>query len=603
MFVNQFRVENYSSFDDSGWIELDPKFNLFIGQNNSGKSALIKAFHYPLADNPHKNGLVFRGGALKRPKISYDVRITVGELFSRFRDFGDLPNFPCGDGGRAAQAQMQELFSEPENVIQMEFERQPGQDTVPRQGASIPSFRFEQNQVVYRYAPLASGGVSLEGRVSNPDNLAKLFTGPSSESFFYFDAQRLNLARSPLGAQQRLAPNASNLASVLAYLQGSRRPVFDAIEGHVVDILAGIDGITVTPRSDAFEILVWPDRDARYEELAFSLDESGTGVGQLLAIITAVATSEESVILIDEINSFLHPSAVKRLLALLRSEYGRHQYIISSHSSDAIASSNAERLYIVAKQGFRSYVAPVSLEDAAQAREVAGALGFSMMDVFGHDRLIWVEGPTEELCFQHLARRLDIVSEPGLGFASVSSTDGFSKSGESRSAADIYDRAAKTLAPLLRGMAFGLDRERLSDEAVAKLQKSKRKLRFLPRRCLECYLLDPEAISHVLSELDNRHHTPDAVRQAFEVGSLNEYGASSQWNGDIGNLDWLKRVDGARLLSRTFNVLTETRVEYRKTRDGISILNRILDENGEQLQELIAFVKSLIAIAQRDSAP
>jgi hypothetical protein len=155
-------------------------------------------------------------------------------------------------------------------------------------------------------------------------------------------------------------------------------------------------------------------------------------------------------------------------------------------------------------------------------------------------------------------------------------------------------------------MAFGLDRERLSDAEVARLEKSKRKLRFLPRRCLECYLIDAAAIAKVVSDLDEINHSEDEVEVALRaVGGEAKYGAPTQWNEDLSHFPWLKRVDGAKLLSDIFSSVTNHRVEFRKTRDSISILKIISDREIEDtgIKELADFVEKLVEIAQRDTRP
>ncbi|QDZ08493.1 AAA family ATPase [Sphingomonas panacisoli] len=446
-------------------------------------------------------------------------------------------------------------------------------------------------------------GAQISSRVGGPDNLAQLFSGQASENFFYFDAQRLNVGRGPWESPERLLSNARNLPTVLAHLQGARRPVFDLIERLAIDVLGGIDRITVARRQNDDEILIWPERSATYEELAFGLNESGTGVGQLLAIITALVTSDQAVMVIDEINSFLHPAAVKKLINLLRSEYSHHQYIISTHSADVIGSCNAEKIYIVKREGFKSTVSSISLKEARDAKEVSSILGFSMMDVFGHERLVWVEGPTEEVCFPYIARRSDLLSRSEIGFAPVFATDAFSGRSASRSATEVYESAGKRLAPLLKGMAFALDRERLSDGEVARLERSRRKLRFLPRRCFECYLIHVPSIIEVLEELDGRPVNRDAVAEALMAGREDRFGASRQWNGDLMNAAWLKRVDAAKLLEHVFSSVTEKRVEYRKTRDGISLLKKIAEQSPDSLSELEDFVKKIVEIALRDTPP
>lgn len=602
MWVSRYKVENLSSFRDSGWIDLEPGFNLLIGQNNSGKSALLKAFHAPLPNNPHKNASAFRGTDLRNPRVEFEIAITVNELRERFRTLGITPTFPAGEGEREQSQSITNLLADPSNLLQLRFERTAGNQTTSLGGAALDGFRHPTNPSYYNVV-FNENRPKIESRGMSSDNLWSIFKTEGSGSYFYFDAQRLNVSKSGLDSPHRLHPNARNLPAVLAFLQGSRKPLFDLIESHVLDIIPGIARVTVTPVNNEFEILIWPERDSMYEELAFSLEESGTGVGQLIAIITAVVTSDQSIILVDEINSFLHPSSVKKLLSLFRSDYSHHQYIISTHSADVISGSDAERIYLVSKAGFESSVSKVSLEDAAHAREIASTLGFSMMDVFGHDRIIWVEGPTEEICFQYQARHLGVLKSAGVGFASVASTDAFSGRGYGRSVAEIYERAGKRLSPLLRGMAFGLDRERLSDDAVAKLERSHRKLRFLPRRCIECYLLDTRAIAAVLSELDDRDHLEPSVLEALNIGGDREFGAPSQWNSDLKHAPWLKRVDAAKLLHAVFQRVTESRVEYRKTRDAISLLKWINENNPEGLSELYDFLRKLFEIAQRDTPP
>ena len=40
----RFRVQNFRNIDDSGWIELE-RVTAFVGRNESGKTALLKALH------------------------------------------------------------------------------------------------------------------------------------------------------------------------------------------------------------------------------------------------------------------------------------------------------------------------------------------------------------------------------------------------------------------------------------------------------------------------------------------------------------------------------------------------------------------------------
>ena len=48
MKLTAFRICNYRSIIDSGWIEFD-NFNVLIGKNEAGKTCLLKALHKPKA--------------------------------------------------------------------------------------------------------------------------------------------------------------------------------------------------------------------------------------------------------------------------------------------------------------------------------------------------------------------------------------------------------------------------------------------------------------------------------------------------------------------------------------------------------------------------
>lgn len=43
--IARFRVQNFKCVEDSGWIDVDPEVTSFVGKNESGKSALLKALY------------------------------------------------------------------------------------------------------------------------------------------------------------------------------------------------------------------------------------------------------------------------------------------------------------------------------------------------------------------------------------------------------------------------------------------------------------------------------------------------------------------------------------------------------------------------------
>ena len=55
MRIESFRVVNYKSFADSGEIHLEPGFNVIVGRNNVGKTALAEAMSLHFPSKPHRS--------------------------------------------------------------------------------------------------------------------------------------------------------------------------------------------------------------------------------------------------------------------------------------------------------------------------------------------------------------------------------------------------------------------------------------------------------------------------------------------------------------------------------------------------------------------
>ena len=133
---------------------------------------------------------------------------------------------------------------------------------------------------------------------------------------------------------------------------------------------------------------VWPTEARERVELSFPLISSGTGVSQVIALLTAILTVDKAVIIIDEINSFLHPAAVKAMLRILQTQFMQHQYIISTHAPEVIGFSNPKTIHLVKRTGYESSIERLDLAKVGNFREVAEHLGVSMADVFAAERII-----------------------------------------------------------------------------------------------------------------------------------------------------------------------------------------------------------------------
>ena len=135
------------------------------------------------------------------------------------------------------------------------------------------------------------------------------------------------------------------------------------------------------------------------------LYEVGAGVAQLIIVFSAALVAKPPYILIDEPELSLHPSLQLNFLSTLGT-YARKGLIFATHSL-GLARSTAERITVVRK--ISSGVSEMGgLHDRkANFSEWLGELNYAGRMELGCEGVLFVEGPSELLCFQELLRKIN----------------------------------------------------------------------------------------------------------------------------------------------------------------------------------------------------
>ena len=601
------RIRGFQSFGDSGEVEFLDGINLVIGQNNAGKSALLRALLPDLPDDRHRMPERWQSHILKAPEIALTIDITGPEIRDWVLRSGTQQIFPIAQEQAQhtnthvyANAFMKEFFERPSLPISVT--RTPGHGF----SAPYPShqlFHTAQGMLIFdaRVTPnQGSLGTTYQQPGTRSDTLPNLLFEAWKRDMFHFAAERMAIGQAPGGYAERLTPNAANLPNILHSLHNKRGDVFRELVAHLREIFPTVGNLsvpTMLDQNNSLEIRVWPTEAMTQEELSFPLNSSGTGVAQAIALLTAIMTIDKAIIIIDEINSFLHPAAIKALLRILQTQYAQHQYIISTHAPDVISFSNPKTIHIVKREGYESRVERLDLTKIGTFREVAEHLGVSMADVFAAERVIWVEGQTEELCFPYLYQQTKGPLPRGTIFTSVAATGDFhAKKRDKALVYEIYQRLSAATASLVVAVAFSFDSENLTEsEKEGMLREAKGALHFLPRRHLECYLLDPAAVAAFIGGKDPQSAltvTPDSVMAALRE--------AAKWDGDITDEQWLAGVDAAKLIDTVCGTLSDQRVRFAKKDDSLFLLQHILKNDRQHLAPLEDYVASLVAAVTRD---
>lgn len=595
------RIQGFQSFSDSGEMEFSEGINLVIGQNNAGKSALLRALLPDLPDDRHRTPEKWETHKLPPPKIELTIDASGAEIRDWVLLSGGTQYFPVtAQEARKVQAFMLDFFERPSLLIPVN--RRPNSPF----SAPYPSHQLFQHltggpQQCSAIATPSNGELLFESGQGVDDTLPQLLFSAWHRGMFYFAAERMTIGEAAPGHANRLLPNAGNLPNVLHILDSEQGDLFKKLVQHLREIFSTVGNLSVRtrPGDNFLEVRVWPTEARERVELSFPLNSSGTGVSQVTALLTAIMTIDNAVIIIDEINSFLHPAAVKTLLRILQTQYAQHQYIISTHAPEVIGFSNPKTIHLVKRTGYESSIERLDLDTVGKFREVAEHLGVSMADVFAAERVIWVEGPTEELCFPYLYQCLIGPLPRGTIFISVAATGDFiTKKRDRAMVYEVYSRLSAATATLVVSVAFSFDTELLTGPQKGEMQKeSSGQLHFLPRRHLECYLIDPAAIAAFIISQDptsNEPVTPETVAAALKTAAGNPPLHIRQWNNVITDLEWLAGVDAAKLIESVCGTLSNQRAPFAKKNDSLCLLRYILDHDRERLAPLLDYVKSLV---------
>lgn len=121
-------------------------------------------------------------------------------------------------------------------------------------------------------------------------------------------------------------------------------------------------------------------------------------------------------------------------------------------------------------------------------------------------------------------------------------------------------------------------------------------MHFLPRRHIECYLINAEAIAAFIAERDSQDSTvgPDQITATLIELAGNDNFKVAEWTGDLADPVWLAKVDAANLIAEVCASLSEHRVTLNKKDDTLNLLQRVQAANDSQISELAEYVRTLV---------
>ncbi|HEU4558978.1 MAG TPA: AAA family ATPase, partial [Longimicrobium sp.] len=441
MRLGKISVRNYKAFRETPEIVFQSGFNIIVGQNDAGKSSLLEASSLKFEAHPHRSLITFPRPVVVRNPLS-DVTasffLSRQEVWEAFLKTSGL-YIPVGRGtkggvdSRAIAQSFLDQIRQYDNEFAVSNYRTGGYN----EKAALNAFStFNEHSEYYRRITREGNEMVVydEDETERQRRWDEVLTKYIEQRIYHLKAERVKPGRANAGVSTVLQNDASNLPEVLMHLQ-TNPPRLKRLTEYMQLIFPHLEHVTVALRENGIgEILLWPRGIEDREDLAIRLSDSGTGVGQVLAILYVVLTAQEpQIFLLDEPQTFLHPGAARKLIEILRS-HDQHQFIVSTHSPEIIAATEPRTVTILRKRESETYVEIVDFQDQQSQSQILTELGIRLSDVFGADSILWVEGKTEELCFPKILTHFG-VRLGGVAILRVSSTGDL----ESKHAPLIYD--------------------------------------------------------------------------------------------------------------------------------------------------------------------
>ncbi len=615
MRISRVKLNNYVCFydQDAEWVELGPGINFVVGKNNSGKTAFLDALNLDDTRASHRSieTIPYSNVQSNEPmRVAFEIAFEPGELLRITRQFGSTHWIPSEHARQYLKLSIQEVARRAlYNESRFQFTAFPVAFSIDRAFTN-----FDVTRLPGEYGSFGSWSWMLLGESDllsmenfdmdafdrNTPSILNIWIEQCLSNIYKFNAQRIAAPHTATTNELRLNPDGSNLAQVLDTASRFKTHKYTKLIQLVKAVFESLEEVLTLKLSDEenkeyLEVYIgYYPTELQREDLRIPLSACGTGLAQIIAILYVVVMSEHSrIILIDEPQSFLHPDALRNLLAIFQlPDYSHHQYIMATHSPAAIASVRDKHIVLLNREGMKSTVSHIDHGKSADIEAVLRAVGARLSDVFGMDSIIWVEGETDEICFPMIMRAhgLPLIATKILR---VAHTGDFTDKKHGETAVKLYKRLSEGggLLPPALAFIFDADMEKKLHGIRAEIGKS---VKLLPRQNYESYLIAPEILADILNSYSadgyDKNQTADTIKAWIRAN----------YERDYDDEEWLKSVDGAKLLDCMFNKLAGISYENNKVAYGEAITRRILerDDSADHFKEIVDILAPLLDTAQ-----
>ncbi len=568
MKILSVSIENYKSIQNSNSLDLHRKVNGFAGKNNTGKSAFIEAIYKVT----HGELTEYLNRDIDTITLVMEITFTEEEISLLYEDIDEDSKIIDSN-----LLKLTYLYDINQNRSFLESVERFLDGTYQR-------FYYSSKKETNNDYTLVNKLYKMI-RISEFPVLLKNIHKLCKDKIIYINGSRYVQAKERIHLQNSLQIEGTNLNTILYTLNNNDPVIFKKINKTFRQIFNDVAFIS-TPINENDQTYI----SINFEDMKtpIPLSECGSGYTHVLLLLCVLYIKVDSIVLFDEPQVFLHPSAEKAIYDLV-SENSEHQYIFTTHSPILINYPTEKHLVHVSKSNGISTFTPLE-----KFQELLFDIGISNSDYALSDKVIFVEGQTEELVIPMILSHFGL-KQIGYNYRILNmkgTGNYFTKNSSMREYKGKLDLILSGISDSPIPYKIIIDADNKTDEKLLTLRESYgNSIIILERREYENYFLDSyQELSEIINQNSSTVATdPDQIKGEVEhlllaTDDRKLYPKSSA--------DALKDVVGSEVLERLFK---NHSLDYNKIVHGMELTQLVLDNTPEKLEffknELIDFIK------------